>query len=173
MEEKERFKFLSKLYRKLYNFYESFSKVTGIDIFPLDLKVYMRSFVAKILSRKGKKYLYPDKSVLDFDWDFLIIIDASRYDLFCEKYPESDYIISNGSHTDEWFKNTFDEKYHDLIYISGNPVVSKPGQESLKKNKCSFYRLVPVWDKGWDKELKTVPPEKVTEKAGQLPLPKS
>ncbi|MFX0073197.1 MAG: hypothetical protein ACFFAO_19130, partial [Candidatus Hermodarchaeota archaeon] len=46
--------------------------------------------------------------VMDEDWDYLIILDACRYDAFCEYIGfEVDYIISYGSSTTEWCIHNF------------------------------------------------------------------
>lgn len=122
-----------------------------------------RIWLAKLATLGAKKYPYPDKTVLDYNWDYLIAIDACRYDLYKEVFGESAYIISNGSHTAEWSNRTFNSN-HDIIYISGNPMMSKA---RIKKDlgNIPFYHLEKVYDYGWDKKLKTVKPEEVTKAA--------
>ncbi len=102
--------------------------------------------------------------VMSEKWDYLIVIDACRYDYF-KKY---NYIggkltkeKSLGVGTPSWIENNFTHKYEDVVYVSSNPYVSKV---SLKKlvGFNPFYHIEPVWNYGWDHKLGTVPPEAVT-----------
>ena len=93
--------------------------------------------------------------IVNEDWDNLIILDACRYDMFKELNTIEgllEYRISRGTNTEEFlFENFSEEKYNDIVYVTANPFVSMH-----LKNK--FYKLIPVWDKGWDEEKKTVLP---------------
>ncbi len=69
-------------------------------------------------------------SVLDYNWDVLIVLDACRYDFFepiINRFATGKIIgiISPGSCTLEWLCKTFRDKYEDIIYVSGNPFVNK------------------------------------------------
>lgn len=100
--------------------------------------------------------------VMGEDWDYLIILDACRYDMFKEVVDEkANYVISGGSTTQEWQIWNFGGKYKDVVYIAGNPHFASA---HLKKNFGfnPFYRVEEVWDYGWDSSVKTVPPEEVT-----------
>lgn len=98
--------------------------------------------------------------VVDEDWDNLIILDACRYDIFKEVTGiNTDYRISCGSDTVEFLiKNFTDRKLMDTVVVTATPHVDK-----LVKN--SFYRVIPVWDKGWNDDLNIVLPETVVEYA--------
>ncbi|MFW9820771.1 MAG: hypothetical protein ACFFE5_14270 [Candidatus Thorarchaeota archaeon] len=101
--------------------------------------------------------------VLDKDWDYLIVLDACRYDLFkLVVNKDSDYIISGGSVTQEWLRWNFKGSFPNIVYIAGNPHLSS---FNLSKTfgRNPFFKVIDVWDFGWDKLLKTVPPNKVTE----------
>jgi hypothetical protein len=104
--------------------------------------------------------------VLNKEWDYLIILDACRYDMFKLVVGKSDFIISGGSVTQEWLRWNFKGRgnYFDIVYIAGNPHLSN---FNLTKTfgKNPFFKVIDVWDFGWDKDLKTVPPHKVTESA--------
>lgn len=100
--------------------------------------------------------------VMEEDWDYLIVLDACRYDIFKEVVDEqANYIISGGTNTDAWMKWNFRRKCEDVIYIAGNPHFASV---HLKKTFGfnPFYMVKEVWDYGWDDTLKTVPPEEVT-----------
>ena len=61
--------------------------------------------------------------VFEADWDNLIILDACRYDVFCE---ESDFggiesRQSRGAATPEWVRGNFSgEQLHDVVYATTN-----------------------------------------------------
>lgn len=106
-------------------------------------------------------------SVVDEEWDYLIVLDACRFDYF-EKQNNLDgklsKKISQGSTTVEWIQKNFTEPHSDIAYISANPYISR---FMLKKKLgfIPFFYIDEVWDYGWDDEMKTVLPEKVTEAA--------
>ena len=100
--------------------------------------------------------------VMEEDWDYLIVLDACRYDTFKEVVDErAKYVISGGTATGSWMVWNFREKYKDVIYIAGNPHFASA---NLKKvlGFNPFYMVKEVWDYGWEITLKTVPPEEVT-----------
>lgn len=65
---------------------------------------------------------------MEKDWDYLIILDACRYDLFREVSKdipwvgkEINHIISKGSHSEEFCEKNFaNETFHDTIYVTAN-----------------------------------------------------
>jgi len=97
--------------------------------------------------------------VMGEDWDNLIILDACRYDMF-EKEIRNweidgrlEYRISRGTCTVEFlFENFSNGYFRDIVYVTANPFVSI----YLKEN---FYKIIPVWDFGWNEKLNTVPPD--------------
>jgi len=121
-------------------------------------------------------------TIKDFDnkWDFLVILDACRYDSFEQVYKE--FFKNNnhklmkghtiGSCTADFMIKTFDGKYDDIIYISGNPNMNSKcavsgldqlGQEYYYKGSEHFNKIVDVWDFGWDEKLGTVPPLQINK----------
>jgi len=66
----------------------------------------------------------------ELDWDYLIILDACRYDYFEANYHDffDDGVLckgwSVGSSTGEWRDKTFKYNYPDVIYITANPVIT-------------------------------------------------
>lgn len=97
------------------------------------------------------------------DWDYLIVLDACRYDVFKEIVDKkANYVISGGSCTQEWLEWNFKQKYNDVIYIAGNPHFSSL---HLKKTLGfnPFYDVNEVWNYGWDEAINTVPPNQVTQ----------
>lgn len=102
-------------------------------------------------------------NIMEKDWDNVIILDACRYDTFCEVYGKNvDHVISRGSATPDFLEENFVGRYFpDTVYVTANPWVNK-----LCKN--SFYKLFSVWMTEWDEELNTVHPMSVVEKAVEI-----
>jgi len=110
---------------------------------------------------------------LESEWDYCLVLDACRYDVFSRLYDE--YLTgtlqkrrSIGSSTPEWASRTFTGT-HDIAYFSGNPFINDLGiaLDELKWGASCDYEwtanehideVVDVWDHGWDDELGTVPP---------------
>jgi hypothetical protein len=106
-------------------------------------------------------------SIMEEDWDHLIILDACRYDYFEKIYK--DYlggklrkVISPASHTKEWIKKVFRGKYNDVVYVSANPLINSMGVGDFDARK-HFHKVIDVWDHGWDKKIEMVPPENVNK----------
>jgi hypothetical protein len=109
-------------------------------------------------------------NVMQEKWDYLIILDACRYDYFERMYPE--YLegrlekkISVGSCTNEWIRRTFTDYYDDIVYISANPqiTIDQPVYGNLAGEH--FHKVHEIWKTGWDADSGTVPPETLTNAA--------
>jgi len=112
------------------------------------------------------------------DWDYLIILDACRYDYFKEFYKNYESLKrgklekkkSRGSHTPEWLINTFPEDYK-YTYVSANPYINsrmplheiKGDRKYLFTPSEKFNKVIDVWLTHWDEEKNTVPPNKMNE----------
>ncbi|WP_436343123.1 hypothetical protein [Natronorubrum sp. FCH18a] len=115
-----------------------------------------------------------DQRFLESEWDYCLVLDACRYDVFSEVYD--DYLDgelakrrSPGSSTPEWAYRTFTDN-HDIAYFSGNPFINDLGipLNELKWGASCDYEwtaanhigeVFDVWKTGWDDDLGTVPPE--------------
>jgi len=110
---------------------------------------------------KGKTNLMEEK------WDYLIILDACRYDYFQKVY--GNYLWgtlrkarSPASATSEWLKKTFTSRYNDVVYVSANPYINSRGVDVVGFDaRDHFHKIVDVWDFGWNETVGTVPPEEV------------
>lgn len=115
-----------------------------------------RDFYRKVIKNKGI-------DIMDKDWDNLLILDACRYDLFskvCTIDGELTNVISSGSHTTEFLRQTFQgRQFNDTVYISATPQLEWTGLTS------TFYDVIQVWETGWDDKLGTVPPNEVCKAA--------
>jgi hypothetical protein len=119
----------------------------------------------------------PEQDVVGSDWEFLIVLDAARYDTFERVYDEYldgelRKLQSRGSATPEWATKTFTD-YHDLTYLSANPFINSLGipLNELKWGASAGYEwtasdhideVVDVWQEGWDDDLGAVRPGTVT-----------
>ena len=119
-----------------------------------------------------------DQRFLESEWDYCVVLDACRYDVFSELYDE--YLDgalekrrSKGSSTPEWAYRTFTGE-HDIAYFSSNPFINDLGipLNELKWGASCDYEwtasdhisdIHDVWKTGWDDDLGTVPPESVAE----------
>ncbi|ELZ21344.1 hypothetical protein [Natrinema limicola] len=119
-----------------------------------------------------------DQHFLESEWDYCLVLDACRYDVFSEVYDE--YLDgtlekrwSVGSSTPEWAYRTFTEE-HDIAYFSGNPFINDLGipLNELKWGASCDYEwsasnhisnVFDVWKSGWDDDLGTVPPDSLAE----------
>ena len=116
--------------------------------------------------RKGFDYNHDGTSVLDEDWDTLIILDACRYDMFCEESTFSGPIEkreSRGSHTSQFIRGNFDGRtLHDVVYTNGSPQLEKRRDEI----DAEFHAVSNVWNSNrWNDDLGTIPPEDMTDAA--------
>lgn len=105
------------------------------------------------------------KLVRDKKWDILIILDACRYDMFnkyCREYLGEGWlrkIRSPASWTMGWLHRTFDKSdMHDVIYVSSNPYINSRDIGTRFKSKDKFFKVVDVWDGGFDTLFSFLPP---------------
>ncbi len=128
--------------------------------------------------------MYNDSLVLPMEeeWDYIIILDACRFDFFKKVYR--DYLegdltkrFSPSTWTFEWASKVFTDVYTDVIYISGNTFIrnrAASGSEIVEKfsytrpvnlfiSEEHFHRILDVWNNCWDYHLNTVHPSKMNE----------
>jgi hypothetical protein len=110
--------------------------------------------------------------IMQDHWDYLIILDACRYDYFdrmWRAYVDQDadlsMITSVGSSTIEWRDNCFPQYYADVIYISANPYISSVHRVEGFLGSEHFAQVHDLWRDGWDVERGTVLPATVTAAA--------
>ena len=115
------------------------------------------------------EYIMIDIRVLfEEDWDFLIILDACRYDYFertVEAFFQGQLIkaVSPGSTTIEWCKRLFRKKRDDIVYVSANPYINSITSVQGFQASDFFHEIIDVWKNGWDESIGTVHPEKIIE----------
>jgi hypothetical protein len=107
------------------------------------------------------------------DWDYAIILDCARFDVFSKVYD--DYFDgslekrrSNASATPEWVEKNFSGR-RNINYFSTNPFINGKG---IKLNEFDYIperyhtnpskhlmHIVDVWENSWNSEVGTVLPE--------------
>jgi hypothetical protein len=120
------------------------------------------------------------QNLLAEEWDYLVVLDACRNDVFQRTY--GDYVSgavetreSPGSATPEWAMRTF-TGHHDLTYFSANPLINSlaipfneiPWGKSLGDEYAwaagdHIAEVVDLWKTEWDDDLGTVHPRAVTD----------
>ncbi len=107
------------------------------------------------------------------EWDYLIVLDACRYDYFEETYQ--DYVqgdlsrvTSVGSCTDQWRDLSFPDYYDDIVYISANPQICASTPVYGYRAGDHFCRVHEIWKDGWDREKGTVLPQTLTKSAIEI-----
>lgn len=102
--------------------------------------------------------------IMEEDWDYLIILDAMRYDLFKKHNTIKGKLekrLSLGTCTEEWSTRNFTSIYNNVVYITANPLTSKYFLVEHTGHQ-PFYEVDEVWDYGWNEDLKGVYPKEVT-----------
>jgi hypothetical protein len=106
-------------------------------------------------------------------WDYLIVLDACRYDYFEQVWQQ--YLqgalekrTSVGTGTSEWRDKSFTDYYDDIVYVSANPFINSlaPAKGFLAKDH--FFKVYDLWLNDWNQDKGTVLPEVVTNKALQI-----
>jgi hypothetical protein len=108
--------------------------------------------------------------VMDEAWDYLIVLDACRYDSMAavaERYFDGklDRRVSPGTSTVEWRDASFPGRYEGVVYVSSNPYINgvRPVRGFLGSEH--FDRVYDVWRSGWDAVKGTVRPKTVSDAA--------
>lgn len=106
------------------------------------------------------------------EWDYLIVLDACRYDYFKKHYKdflegELSRKKSRGTTTPEWLSKTFTSRYN-YSYLAGNPYINSLGKAHKDWDPSkAFRKIVQVWAEKWSEEENTVLPEDMTDTAIQ------
>jgi hypothetical protein len=115
----------------------------------------------RVFSRRVLERRRPRTNVFDRDWDNLVLLDACRYDVFRESSFDDGTVgwcWSDGSNSEEFIEYSVrNGPLRDVVWVTANPWVSR--------YRDAIFKVVDVWDDGWDDDLETVPPEEVTARA--------
>jgi len=114
----------------------------------------------------------PGRTIWEWDWDVMLVIDGCRYDLFDRAAGDFDVVAdwepvrSASSATGEWIERTFNEEFREEVerttFVAGNP------RDDLPRDM--FAEFVEVSDTyWWQREgMGTTPAEAVTVEATEL-----
>jgi hypothetical protein len=107
--------------------------------------------------------------VMEETWDYLIILDACRYDFF-KKYNNIvsgnlQKKLSLASCTYEWLEKNFAGSYFpDTVYITANPRIHTGWfKKWILHNKNPFFQIEDVWKYAWNEKSSAVPPSEMTK----------
>ena len=163
---------MPKLFKMLNN-------VLRYNIFGLSTRLWFASILLKYYTMKRlrpliknaynyiEKLPHQENLIHNRDYDMLVILDACRYDVFSQViFDYMDGLLipvrSPASITIDWLKKVWGKRsWNDIVYVSASPMVNKRGLLRSFDARERFLEIIEVWDWGWDKELSTVPPNKV------------
>lgn len=109
--------------------------------------------------------------IWEHEWDLLIVLDACRWDLFCEVAPEFEFLpdeygstYSPASMSEEWLEVHTADRYREELartaLLSGN--VNTVWRDRFQDR---WGYINEIWREGWDDEEGTVPARAVTDTA--------
>ncbi|MFX0133165.1 MAG: hypothetical protein ACFFDN_05930 [Candidatus Hodarchaeota archaeon] len=129
----------------------------------------MRNKIIRNRNKNFKDSTVP-VNVMKKNWDFLIILDACRYDYFERIYRQNENLFNGklfkyksiASSTMEWRNKSFKGYYNDIVYISTNPYINSTVSVENFLGKDHFFKVYDIWNEGWDQKENTVLPDTVT-----------
>lgn len=116
----------------------------------------------------------PDSTPIpEKDWDYLVVLDACRYDVFAEHHPfEEGHLekcVSRGSTSIEYFNRNFTAYHDDIVYVSANghtsPTHESRFQRKLFDGNRHFHDLVELYLEDDPRDEVKLTPEFVVERA--------
>jgi hypothetical protein len=129
-------------------------------------KQAVREFYRGAFRQFGKRWNY-GRYIYEYDWDFLIILDACRADLMYEvadeyQFTSTQSAFSCASSSGEWHRKNFTDKYAAekarTALVSANPYTD------MHVESEDFQLLDEVWRDAFDSNLGTVLPERVVDR---------
>jgi hypothetical protein len=105
-------------------------------------------FLSKIYERYWSLIGHDGISVVEEEWDYLIILDACRYDAFKQvnwlegKLKKK---TSKGAGTPEWLRKNFNDYYGDIVYFAGNGFCSPDKNHGGFDSSKHFYNVEPIY----------------------------
>ncbi len=124
-----------------------------------------------IIAVQGTNVRQEPVMVMQERWDYLIVLDACRYDYFekvWRNYFETGRLSrrsSIGAATLEWRDKSFTGFYDDVVYVSANPYINSVKAIGGFLGSEHFHKVYDVWQRHWDEEFGTVRPGVVTRAA--------
>lgn len=109
----------------------------------------------------------------EFEWTNLIILDATRHDLYEEVNGKTQMRRTVGSSSKDFIHRTFTKgNWEDTVVITANPHYHPDlfKEEVGEKPSNVFKKVYNLFtdEDSWNEELGTVPPKKVFEKVNEI-----
>jgi len=115
----------------IYSFIKKSLKYCGDNLYNLVDRTALRPSKRFFFHRKYAKGI----DIMARDWDYLIFLDACRYDIFRQYVNldgELESVISKGSHSREFCKAHFDgQEYFDTVYVTANGYGAQIGESTF------------------------------------------
>ncbi|MXR40772.1 hypothetical protein GRX01_05365 [Halobaculum sp. WSA2] len=129
------------------------------------VKTVVRNLARRSSTFINRRLINPGPSVMDEDWDTLLILDGCRADTFAghmhELEVDGEYHrrVSPASSSMEFMEETFEDKeFHDTVYVTANPHIEY-------FDSGIFHDVFSLLsDEHWNSNLDTVLPETVAQK---------
>lgn len=139
---------------------------------PHEARRYTMKLILSMIKRYFALKTHHGVAVMEEDWDYLIILDACRYDFFEARYRtylqgDLQKKISRGTTTSEWLEKNFTGYHGDTVYVSANPHCSDHTIHGFR-GVDHFFRIEHVWKHSWNEQLDTVEPSTMTNEALRL-----
>lgn len=130
---------------------------------PILASRYLNRGIYRLRNRKG--FYQQGTDFMAEDWDNLLILDACRFDTFCERNILSgctESRLSRAASTPEFVRSNLDGKtLHDTVYVTANSQLHAQSDVSAE-----FHDEINIWQEEWDNDL-GAPPNVVSEHARQ------
>ncbi len=134
----------------------------------MKLDILSRAPYQHALNMIGRRVTGAPTYLTDMEWDVLIVLDACRWDAFCEIYGKKvPFICSPGTWTGDWVKENFvygpnTGTLEDVLVVTGSPW-NAPAYYEMNGWTYPFKDCISVFVDGWDERLHTVLPATLTE----------
>jgi hypothetical protein len=127
----------------------------------------LRHFLFSLAERNMESYSGEPKDIFERgDWDNLIILDACRYDVYCDVIRDSEKRVTKASTSVEYLEETFSEgDFSDIVYVSANVFFKDQMMGKHIGRTGIFKEKFDTIDTDWDDEEGTTRPEPVARDA--------
>jgi len=113
-------------------------------------------FACGVVERVEGAGITMGSNIYEDDWDVCVVLDACRHDLYEEVRGATPSAWSIAGKSGPFVTRTFDEETAaETVYVSANPNAQDAAH-------LPWRAFVELWDREWDDELETVPPQPVT-----------
>lgn len=152
---------LSSFFYRVYNnfFYPRINEVKG--------STRLRDFLFSLAERGVESFSGEPKDVFERgDWDNLIVLDACRYDIYCEVVGECGKRVTKASTSHEYLQENFSAgEFDDIVYVSANVFFTDQMMEEYIGRTGIFHEKFDTINTDWDEDIGVSLPEYVKRDA--------